>query len=416
MLALASLTLAAPFAHGAPSVHGSVSAALSYSDTYNYLGNTRKNVDLNQVDVILNATHRFDSGLRVGAQIYAFKLGSFKDLTLDFANLDYSFDETFGLRAGRIKLPIGLYNDSQDLDAIRTFASLPLGFYPKTLRAVTASLDGALAYGRIGLGGAGTLDYQVFGGAKESISGDTPFLRGFSGLNQVERWKVRGFNYGGAFFYEPPIDGLRIGYSYTRVNDNRVFGHLGRTDLLTGDDLATALMVDQMLGAGTWDFSGMFAGTSTLIDNLDVTFRVLSLEFMYDRWLFAAEYKLLDLYDGNIHLPAMALLGQPVDQPLRSAATEYYGMVTYQATDQIGVGAYYAYSLGNRHASGASSNPNQRTHDYALAVSYAPTPSLILKLEGHYLDGRSFIGGDGQANPATDRTWTYFIFKSTFSF
>jgi hypothetical protein len=87
-------------------VHGSISATASYSNKYGFMGDTADNLDLNLVDIILNSTHRFENGLRVGGQIYAFKLGGYKDLTLDFASATSS--PTVSTMTRRISTPSGL--------------------------------------------------------------------------------------------------------------------------------------------------------------------------------------------------------------------------------------------------------------------------------------------------------------------
>ena len=43
-------------------------------------------------------------------------LGNY-DVKLDWFYLDYHFSDAFGIRAGRTKLPFGLYNEFADVDA-----------------------------------------------------------------------------------------------------------------------------------------------------------------------------------------------------------------------------------------------------------------------------------------------------------
>lgn len=402
---------------GGIDVHGSVSVTASYSDTYNYLGETADQAKLNVVDAVLNGTHRFDNGLRVGAQLYAYKIGHYTDLTLDWANLDYSVQPWFGIRLGRNKITLGLYNDSQDLDAVRTFASLPFSFYPKTYRAITSSCDGLNLYGNVALGRGGSLDYAVYGGWKEDIEGDNPFVRGRNNLAQYAKWDVQGGVFGASLFWNVPVDGLRLGYSYFIAPDNQLRGVLSDSSWIYGEFAALPVAVDRVLGTGAWDHSGLFAGTPVVSD-VRVSFQAISAEYTRGKWLWAAEYKQQDNTRGVIYTPALARLGRPTRSPFTTNYEFYYGMVTYQATSQLGLGLYYSYENLSRRNSRAAHDPLNHTRDWAAAISYAVNDSWIVKLEGHLLDGRSQVltSGDDNRRSGTDNSWGYLLAKTTFSF
>lgn len=418
LLAAASVLVsfgALPTHASALAVHGSVSATASYSDTYNYLGETREKLSLNLVDAVLNGAHRFDSGLRAGAQLYAYKIGDFNDITLDWASLDYAFSNTLGVRVGRNKIPLGLYNDSQDLDAVRTFASLPLTFYPKSYRAITASMDGVSVYGNVGLGRGGSLDYQLYGGWKESIDGDNPFIGGINNLARYDTCEFKKNVFGGAVFWNTPLEGLRVGYSYMEAPRLVLSGVVSELAQLRGNYRGLGTQVDQAFGAGTWDHSGRFAGTA-ITSETRTQFHVLSAEYTKNRWLFAAEYKLHDDTKGKLVTPAIGALGLPTTNYFSYYYEQYYGMVTCQATSKLGLGVYYGYENTARKSSG--SDPLTHTKDWAATVSYALGDAWVVKAEGHLLNGRSLVwsaGDDNHASGSDDR-WTYLVLKSTFSF
>lgn len=400
---------------GGIDIHGSISVTAGYSDTYNYLGDTRDRIDLNLVDIVLNGSHRFESGLRAGAQVYAFSIGDYREITLDWASLDYSLRTWFGVRLGRNKIQFGLYNDSQDLDAIRTFASMPWPAYPKPYRAVTASMDGLTFYGSIDLNKAGTLDYQVFGGAKESIDGDSPFIGGINNLAQYDQCEFKRGVYGASLFWETPFEGLRLGYSYLETPKNVLNGVVSEMQYMRGTYLALAMGVDEAYGSGTWDDSGLFAGTA-ITSHTKARLQAISAEFTRGKWLLAAEYKWRDEIDGEITVPAIGALGLETTNSFAYHYEQYYGMVTYQMTDQVGCGVYYAYENTARGSS--SSNPLTTSRDWAATISYAPNEHWVFKVEGHFVDGRSlvFSAGDDNRTSGTDKTWTYLVVKTTFSF
>lgn len=397
-------------------IHGTVSVTGSYCDSYDYLGETRDQAKLNVVDAVLNGTYRFENGVRAGAQLYAYKIGGYQDLTLDWANVDYSFNETFGVRLGRNKIPLGLYNDSQDLDAVRTFASLPLSFYPKTYRAITSSCDGLNLYGNIDLGKGGSLDYQVYGGWKEDIDGDSPFVKARNNLVQYNNWHVQTGLFGGSLFWNTPLEGLRVGYSYFVTPKNELPGVLSKKAEMYGEFAALPALVDSLMGSGVWDNSGYFAGTP-LTSHARVLFHVISAEYTHDKWLLAAEYKRQE-NTGTIDAPAFARLGRPTSSAFQTHYEWYYGMVTYQVTKKLRAGLYYSYENLARKDSAASSNPINYTKDWSAAVSYAVTDAWIVKAEGHLMNGRSqtLTSGDDNLSFPTHNNWTYLILKATFTF
>jgi hypothetical protein len=314
---------------GGINIHGSASLTASYSDKWDFGGNTADNPSLNRVDVILNGVHRFDNGIKAGAQLYAYKFANYRDIALDWAGLDYAWNEKLGLRVGRNKTPMGLYNETQDLDAIRTFASLPLSFYPRTQRSITTSVDGLSVYGSIGVGKIGTFEYEGYFGRKDRIPGDSPAMRGFSGLMQVDEWKFVKPSYGLGLTWNTPVEGLRFVYTLNIYPNNKISGHLATTSQLLPSQMGTPTMVDNALGAGTWNNSGLFAGTEADLNDLRVTFRTAGVEYALGKWVFAAEYRLFDLYGATRYIPAFTRLGLPATTPNAPMLTEcYYGQVT----------------------------------------------------------------------------------------
>ncbi len=341
---------------GTVAIHGSVSTTAAYSPEYNYLGDTKDSVDLNQTEITVNGTHRFENGLKVAAQLYAYDFSGYEDLTVDFANADYSFRREAGVRVGRNKLSIGFYNEVQDLDQIRIFASLPLNFYQRSSRSFGANFDGASFYGNVGVGN-GSVDYQVYYGDMQPIDPDAPFMKGL-GASKLDI----NTTYGAALAWNNIIDGLRVGVTYFKLPE---------IDLNSGPAIST----------------------------IDYQTQVASVEYTRDRWIFAAEYKHIetDSQVQNFPLP-----------PSHGEEDHSYVQVTYQATDTFGIGAYYAYS--DYSTKGADK-------DTALAASYALQSWWLVKAEVHFMDGIGNLGHSGDSNPgATDETWTYFVLKTGISF
>jgi hypothetical protein len=117
-------------------------------------------------EMAVNVSTTVGTHLRLGAQGFAQRLGNYGDdkVILDWAVADYNFRPEFGVRAGRIKYPKGLYGEALDLDVVRPFVFLPMSVYNPIMRDYNSSFDGAMIYGTVALGRAGSLDYKAFYG------------------------------------------------------------------------------------------------------------------------------------------------------------------------------------------------------------------------------------------------------------
>jgi len=57
--------------------------------------------------------------MRVGIQLHMYQMGQIggPNLLVDWVSGDYKISDRLGVRAGKIKVPVGLFNDSQDVDS-----------------------------------------------------------------------------------------------------------------------------------------------------------------------------------------------------------------------------------------------------------------------------------------------------------
>jgi len=340
---------------GGVAIHGSLSGTAAYSDKYNYYGSTDNKVDVIQKELTVNGSYRFENGLRTSAQIYAYELDGYQAFSLDFANLDYSFRQELGVRVGRNKLPIGFYNEFQDLDQVRTFASLPLNFYSRGTRALGASVDGVTVYGNVGLKQAGSLDYQVYLGFNSPLDSSLPFMKGL-GASSLKPNTV----YGSSLVWNTPVDGLKLGYSFEQLPN-----------------------IDAVIGFPS---------------QIDYGVHVLSAEYSRGKWVASTEFK---RSTSRVKIPTFGVSST-------SHEDDWYAQLTYQATDKLGLGAYYCRSFFE--TKGVD-------NDVAIAASYALQPWWLVKAEIHEMEGINNLGVVGDTNTgATDKTWNYYVVKTTVSF
>ena len=196
-------------------VHGFASQGFVTTDGNNWLTMNTGNAGSGQfTDFGGNASVQITDKFRIGAQIYDRELGQLGRWhpQLDWAVATYQFKPWFGIRAGKVKTVMGLYNDTQDLDFLHTFALLPQSVYPTDLRDVTIAHEGGDLFGDVSLGKkGGTLSYTAYAGHREdSRYGGYAYLINSQG-NSFN--SMGGLQYGGDLRWTAPLKGLLVGVS-----------------------------------------------------------------------------------------------------------------------------------------------------------------------------------------------------------
>ena len=110
-------------------VHGFVSQGYLRSTDNNYLAKTEDGTtEFN--DVAINVSTTLTDKLRVGCQFLARDLGDAGNnkVVLDWGYGDYHFRDEIGIRIGKVKRPMGFYNEGRDVDILRTWVLLPRVF------------------------------------------------------------------------------------------------------------------------------------------------------------------------------------------------------------------------------------------------------------------------------------------------
>src|ERR1044071_1140230 len=187
-------------------VHGFASQGALLTSDNNYLAHTERG-SLEFTEAGINFTKPFGDDLSMGTQLFARDLGSTGSysVTFDWLYLDYHWQDWLGMRAGRVKLPYGLYNDTSDIDAAQPVILLPQSVYPAVNRNFFLAQTGLELYGYRSLGTAGALDYHVYAGTLYLSIPDS------NGLH-IESLDVP-YIAGARVVWETPVEGLRIGGS-----------------------------------------------------------------------------------------------------------------------------------------------------------------------------------------------------------
>jgi hypothetical protein len=306
-------------------------------------------------EMAFNVSDTIGAHLRVGAQAFAQSFGNIGNdkIILDWADADYNFNSWFGLRAGRVKYPKGLYGEALDLDAVRPFIFLPGSVYNPILRDFSASFDGAMAYGSVNAGKS-SFDYKVFFGdiPMNPQMGVAEFYdnSGFYSSAGVQKMAISSVT-GGQLTWNTPVNGLKFMYSYSFFTD------------LSSD--------------------GPFAGYPVidLHSNFDrFSYSTISGEYVVGDWTFASEWQRsggLITYSAPPFVPEVA--GS-------TGWDGWYVSVARRLNDKFEVGAYYG-CLKDRFTSIPGSDPASHQYDSAVSFRYDVNDHVIFKIEAHYIDG-----------------------------
>jgi hypothetical protein len=266
-------------------------------------------------NVSMPVTDRF----RVGAQLYSYNVGVLGRYRpqLDWAVADYRFKDWFGVRAGKIKTALGLFNDTQDMEFLHTNALLPQSTYPIDQRGETIAHIGGDLYGNIPVGKRGSLSYTVYGGQRPSdLAGGLVYS--LEKTQKVEAFPLAlyipadyahtvkvdsssGRAYGADLRWTLPIKGLLAGVSYLDVTLNvqgRMVANNAPFELHTRKDHTLAYYVDYMTGNlridGEWRRQLRYAQRTApvlqpVLDR-DSRFGYLSASYRLSKWLELGTY------------------------------------------------------------------------------------------------------------------------------
>ena len=327
--------------------------------------------------------------LYIGSQLFGRTYDGADDdsITIDWALADYRFTDWIGVRAGIIKMPYGLYNETRDVDALRTQILLPMSIYNESLRDALNSLTGVGLYGDIYAGDAGSFSYQAqFGNM--NIPGDGTTARTFSqsvlidDINDADEGETYNFS----LQWDTPIDGL----------------------ILKG----TSLWSKNTLSGKHSAIFGPAAGTPMDL-LIDINTFVASAEYTINNLILAAEYfEMRGKYKYDNSDTSLLPLGWHVTG-------------TYQFNDKLSGALGYSEYISDRHDrngkkyeaafGGLGANSYDRFHkDWTVSLKYNITDNWIFKIEDHIIDGTALLNAGNDAN--RERYSNMLMFKTTLYF
>jgi hypothetical protein len=347
-------------------VHSFASQGYMYSNVNNYMTMKTSQGSFAMTDGGVNASVQLTDKFRVGAQGYIRDFGRMGQWhpQLDWAYADYRFKDWFGIRGGKVKTVLGLFNDTQDNDSLHTFALLPQSVYPTDLRDATIAHTGGDVYGNIAVKHLGGLSYTLWAGHRQ----DTRY-GGYTIMVQdrgIGISSYSGLQYGADVKWSTPLKGLLVGGSHM-------------TEDVTGTGSTVCVQALASINCVVWN--------RTYGPNYMEHSKKDYVNFGY------AEYTIGNLrVDGEYR---RYWRDQAVWNDMWETAADtrgWYTSATYRISKRLEVGSYYSQFLckfksGTKPASYNTSLPGNHIYDKVVTARVDLTKFWNIKVEGHFMDG-----------------------------
>jgi len=382
-------------------IHGFVSQGWIQSDNNNFLAETEDGTaEFNEVGI--NFQSELSDSLRVGIQFLSRDLGEYgnNEVVIDWAYGDYRLHDAVGIRAGKLKMPFGLYNETRDLDMLRVPILLPQSVYMEAHREVTSSMWGAEIYGFIPAGSLGDFSYAAFAG-EINVVPDSGIGRLFEDLGALSSDEIDIDRlHGGALQWDTPMPGLKLSATWAR------------TELYMNGTITDAVA----LGTGL----PVITPAEYKVEDLEIStysaeWTIQNLTLVYEHYYLHAHPK------HTIFVSEVAPMPDMVSDSLwRNEG--WYGQISYWFTDSFALSVYHSELYDdwtdkegeNLEDSGRQDWEGWRK-DTAVTARFDLTDYWLLKLEYHKMDGVLDLNSFSPVDEPVQH-WNLYAAKTTFYF
>lgn len=385
-------------------IHGFVSQGWLKTDSNNYLSDTQDGTfRFNEIGI--NFSSVLSERLRLGIQLFSRDIGDYynNDIVLDWAVADYRFSNTWGIKAGKVKMPFGLYNQIRDTDMLRTPILMPSGIYSEIRRDYTDAYNGIGVYGSLDVFGAADMNTELFFGTSGISSDSIYFKSDFEKAAKISsRILSRSLSYenpdmdtnyvgGASVSWNTPTDGLKIAFS-----------------IMTSEtDSSCDLKSDTGVIAAKFE------------SDIDVSsIQVWSMEYSVKRLTIATEWMMMRTGNDLRYTRD----GQTTAFSSVQKSQSWYIQASYQINDWLTYGLYYSEYYPDREDKLGKKLVLKGEPDYfAWQKELVPTIRIdigknwLIKLEAHFTDGAALVN-EFENPEETERHWTLWAIKSSFNF
>ncbi|MBF0451498.1 MAG: hypothetical protein HQK75_12405 [Candidatus Magnetomorum sp.] len=393
-------------------IHGYISQGFLYSNKYNYLADTDGGTfQFNEMGI--NFVKRASDSAFIGLQISARDLGDIGNDKpyIDWALADYRIADILGLRFGKLKVPIGFYNETRDIDMLRTSVLLPSGVYIELLRDAWNGLKGFELYGDISHPLAGSFDYQCAIGSMEILD-DSNAAKMYNSVFKNPITNIRSFQVDKTIVW-----GIQWHLPFSQIKLGNTFFFTEWNNIADFNLILPAIDPIPVLAPGEHpafpDGHPGFSGCDPIQIDQEISIQVkhvmsytLSASVQLYNLLLSAEYFHLKL-DNIVDAPmfnyandtATALSDHGGTVISKTKIAGYYLSATHRVTDTFELGAYYSWitnDVDDKDGKQAEKQPgnhdySQWLRDYCLSALLEISEQWSFKLEGHLMDGHAYV-------------------------
>jgi len=415
-------------------LHGFISQGFVWSKTHNFLFDDMDHGSFEFNELGVTVSKQINDNLHLGIQFFSRDQGDVgnNDLVVDWAYADYHPIDSLGLRVGKLKMPLGLYNETRDIDILRTCIFLPQSAYLEYYRDVLSGLHGVGLYGSLPSDWGSELTYRIQTGTLriDKKGGVTTLLSNEANIDRNPVMNIDSYTvdncFNGIIIFSPYPD-LRFASSFIKTNTkidgilNRDFARIFANEYAYAQLYYKGLIdpetaIPDQIEKGTL---AMFAGFPLEAEVDDVMAYMHSIELNIDRLLIMLEYY---HYTYKIYIAVPEKLTLFKDDFFTEG---YYANIVYRFNDFWETGIYYSClydngwdKSGDRFANKGENRYQTFLKDLSLSVRFDYNQNWTLKIENHWMDGTAFLMDINNPEKHRDlgRYWHMFAAKMTFHF
>ena len=368
-------------------VHGFLSQGYFLTSSNRMFGHSEGDGSLDFTEAGINASWTPLPRLQLAVQGLFRRAGAGheSDFELDFGLMDYAVlsteDKQVGFRLGRIKNPLGLYNDTRDVAFTRPSILLPESIYLDISREAFVSADGAHVYGELRSRWG---DFSLeFGGVLPRVDNlDYElgiFLQDFPGEFGND------LTYVGRLTYQLGEGRYKLAVSGAQVNSTYEPRFLPPQDLQAGSDLFELLILSAQYNGEHWGFTSEYALRHTEDEGFGPSFP--DADFTGESYYFQGMYRATAKWEAFLR----------------------YDVFYANRDDRDGAKTEALF--------GIPISQNLFAKDWTIGARYYVTPAFMVAAEYHHVYGAGWL--PRQDNPdlsATDKKWDLFALLVSYRF
>ena len=347
-----------------------------------YGGSDRDAGSFDYRELGLNGFVAFTPRARVNGQLLSRRAGEGSDGSpqLDYLFADLTLllqmERQFGVRVGRIKNPLGFYNETRDVAFTRPGIIMPQPIYFDQVRELQLSSDGAALYYR-STGPFGNWLFDAQHGALQTGNSTEARFLGHQRDGQFHASQVSL----GRLIFEPPGDRWRVGL--TQVDAHMPFAPAGSDPLLPGTvDLRLSILSAQY-NLEHWSFTAEAMQAQTRWRDLGP---LVPTQRTLEAWYLQADYRLTARWQLLARLDRLV-----IDRNDQSGNA---------FSQQVGIPAH-----------------QQFARDRTLGLLFQPSPRWDLRAELHQVDGTGWLPPEDNPDPgALKRRWKLLLLQAALRF